>query len=81
MTSHVQLADNLAALKKMDSDSIPLIYIDPPFNTGKTRVRTHLLNERSEDGNRTGFGGRRYRTTELHRTSYNDDFAHYLAFL
>jgi site-specific DNA-methyltransferase (adenine-specific) len=81
MKSRVQLADNLAALAEIESNSVPLIYIDPPFNTGKTRVRTRISSDRADDGDRTGFGGRRYRTTEISRTSYGDDFEHYLAFL
>ncbi len=81
MKSRVQLADNLAALAEIPDNSMPLIYIDPPFNTGKTRVRTRLSNVRADDGDRTGFGGRRYSSVELGRTSYEDDFEHYLAFL
>jgi len=29
--------DNLEALRRMESASVALIYIDPPFNTGRRR--------------------------------------------
>lgn len=77
----IQLADNLDALAAINSESIPLVYIDPPFNTGKTRIRTRLANHRDDAGDRFGFGGRRYRTTVLGHASYDDAFDEYLAFL
>ena len=30
----VVLADNLEVMRSLESESIDLIYIDPPFNTG-----------------------------------------------
>lgn len=81
MIDRVELADNLDALAAISDASVPLIYIDPPFNTGKTRLRRRASMEQAEDGDRVGFGGRRYRTTLLGRASYNDDFEDYLAFL
>jgi len=39
--------------------------IDPPFNTGKTQARTQIQTVQSENGNRTGFGGRRYETVKV----------------
>jgi len=77
----IELGENLAVLAGMVSGSIPLIYIDPPFNTGKPRRRTTTRTTPDLNGNRTGFGGRRYRTTHLGTTSYADAFDDYLAFL
>ncbi len=54
--------DNLAVLADIADASVPLIYIDPPFNTGTTQVRERLTTTRDEDGDRTGFLGQRYRT-------------------
>ncbi len=42
-----------------------LIYIDPPFNTGTTQQRPRLRTIRDPNGDRTGFGGHRYRTEKL----------------
>ena len=38
--SSVVLADNLEVLRTLPGESIQLIYIDPPFNTGR---RQHCL--------------------------------------
>jgi site-specific DNA-methyltransferase (adenine-specific) len=81
VTSLVQFGDNLELLRAIPDGSVPLIYIDPPFNTGQARVQHRRRMERAEDGDRTGFGGERYRTTILGRAAYDDAFADYLAFL
>ena len=73
--------DNLIFLKRMESESIPLIYIDPPFNTGKTQTRKRLKTSRDADGDRTGFGGHRYKTTVTNESGYADTFDDYLEFL
>ena len=77
----IVLADNLQVLRALEPGSIDLIYIDPPFNTGRTQTRVALRTERDEAGDRTGFQGQRYRTTTLGATSYADSFDDYLAFL
>lgn len=80
----VHLSDNLPVLQATPSESVDLIYADPPFNTGKTQSRTWLRTERvseGEAGDRTGFGGRRYRTVCLGSMGYLDQFDDYLAFL
>lgn len=79
--SIIEHADNLTALRAMPDGSAPLIYIDPPFNTGQRQTRTSTRVDRSGDGDRTGFGGNRYRTTVLGRATYDDAFADYLGFL
>ena len=73
--------DNLKVLRTLASRSIALIYIDPPFNTGKAQTRVALRTERDAAGDRTGFQGRRYRTTTVGATGYADSFDDYLAFL
>jgi site-specific DNA-methyltransferase (adenine-specific) len=65
----------------MPDEWVDLIYIDPPFNTGKVQSRTRLRTERDPDGDRTGFQGARYRTTVLGQQSFPDLFDDYLAFL
>ncbi len=58
-----------------------LIYVDPPFNTGRAQARRTVRTVRDEDGDRTGFQGRRYRTTEVSRLSYLDVHDDYLGML
>jgi site-specific DNA-methyltransferase (adenine-specific) len=73
--------DNLPFLRALPDDSIPLIYIDPPFNTGRPQRRKELKTRLSEAGDRIGFKGRRYETIQLAVRSFADDFEDFLAFL
>ncbi len=77
----VVFADNLDVLRSIASGSVDLIYIDPPFNTGKVQKRTQLRTIRSEEGDRVGFQGRRYRSIPLKTRGFNDAYDDYLAFL
>ena len=78
----VILADNLEALATVPDESAALVYIDPPFNTGRTQSRKTLRTTRDEvGGDRTGFQGKRYRTVELGTSGYSDAFDDYLGFL
>ena len=65
----------------MTDDTVDLIYIDPPFNTGKSQKRTQIRTQRSETGDRTGFSGRRYQTVKIGSREYQDIFDDYLEFL
>jgi site-specific DNA-methyltransferase (adenine-specific) len=80
-TARIYLGDNLPILKEMPAGSVDLVYIDPPFNTGKAQQRTQLKTVRSETGDRTGFQGRRYESVALGSRSFADAFDNYLAFL
>lgn len=73
--------DNLTFLKTLPAESFRLIYIDPPFNTGKTQTRQTMKNVRSEAGNRVGFKGQTYTTVKGIAFGYNDTFAEYWEFL
>jgi site-specific DNA-methyltransferase (adenine-specific) len=79
--NYIYQGDNLSILPTLADGVADLIYIDPPFNTGKRQARSRLRTERAGDGDRTGFGGRRYRTVRLGEQSYADVFDDYLAFL
>lgn len=79
-TNEVINGENLAALKSMPAESFQLIYIDPPFNTGRPQVRTNRSSVSSETGN-LGFQGKRYEQVVKSVLSYDDDFADYWAFL
>ena len=74
-------SDNLPVLRDLEDGSVQMVYADPPFNTGRTQERRTTVSVASAEGNRTGFGGRRYATTLLERSSYRDSFDDYLAFL
>ncbi len=76
-------ADNMEILPKLAAASFRMIYIDPPFNTGRTQSRRRIRTERvSGGGDRTGYKGARYKTTVLGEQSYEDTFGdEYLAFL
>ena len=80
-TLNIHHAENLTLLTRWPDASFELVYIDPPFNTGRDQSRRRLKTVRDDDGDRTGFGGRRYRTEEIGRQAFADAFDDYLAFL
>ena len=73
--------DNLRALAALPDESFRLIYLDPPFNTGRTQTRQAITTKRSPEGSRTGFQGRSYETIKGTLTQYDDTFADYWEFL
>jgi site-specific DNA-methyltransferase (adenine-specific) len=77
----IVLGDNLPVLRELADASVELVYADPPFNTGRTQTRRTLATVADVDGDRTGFGGRRYASRLLERSSYRDAFDDYLGFL
>ena len=77
----IHLGDNLEVLSGFEDGAFDLIYIDPPFNTGKAQTRTRLRTIRDDKGDRTGFQGRRYRTVRLGTSSWNDTFDDFMAFI
>ena len=78
---HIHLADSLDVLRGLPDGSVQLVYIDPPFNTGRARHYTRIRTASDEQGDRIGFQEKRYRTTVVARASYDDAFDDYLAFL
>jgi site-specific DNA-methyltransferase (adenine-specific) len=73
--------DNLELMRAQPDGIATLIYADPPFNTGRRQTRRSLQTTPDENGDRTGFGGRRYATLEVGRIAYEDHYDHYLEFL
>jgi adenine specific DNA methylase Mod len=73
--------ENLAALERLPVGFFDLIYMDPPFNTGRAQTRRTLSFLADPRGNHVGFKGRRYRSSTLQSLSFEDAFADYLAFL
>lgn len=81
MQNTIYFGDNITILQSLPSESIDLIYIDPPFNTGKSQSRTQIKTIADLDGDRVGFLGRSYRTIEVGQKAYHDQFDDYLGFL
>ena len=80
-TDLILLGDNLELLPTLADESFQLVYVDPPFNTGREQRRRTLKTVPDSDGDRVGFQGRRYSTHLLAESSYRDSFDDYLAFL
>jgi site-specific DNA-methyltransferase (adenine-specific) len=80
--NRIVLADNLPYLRTLPDGLANLIYVDPPFNTGKRQERKSVRTILDDEcGDRVGFKGRRYRTIELGRSGYADAFDDFLEFL
>ena len=78
--NQVYLSDNLPVLRQLPTESFQLIYIDPPFNTGREQERTTATSRPSDTGS-VGFAGKRYEQIVQSALSYDDSFADYWEFL
>ena len=81
MPNQIYFGDNLTILQKLPSESIDLIYIDPPFNTGHAQSRKTMKTVADENGDRIGFQGRAYKTIHLGEKAYQDQFDDFIGFL
>ncbi len=79
----VHFGDNLEVLRGLGSGSARLVYIDPPFNTGKRQAHRRTRKVRDAGGEHLGFHGARYRTEVVTEMSFADAFAgdEFLSFL
>ena len=77
----IVLGDNLAVTARLPDGAFRLIYLDPPFNTGRTQKRQTITTVRNADGARTGFGGKSYDTVKGALSRYDDRFEDYWGFL
>jgi len=66
--------DNLVLLEKIAKNSVALVYIDPPFNTGKQMKYLAKKMVASAEGNIVGYGGKKYQARTKSQHSYNDNF-------
>lgn len=73
--------DNLELLETLPRGFARLIYIDPPFNTGRKQSRDRMRVRASSEGGRVGFAGRRYAVKRLQGPEYDDAFDDYVSFL
>lgn len=80
-TLDIHFGDNLPIIGGFESASFDLIYIDPPFNTGREQSRKRIKTVRDDEGDRRGFKGHTYRTVELGVKAFADNFDDFLAFL
>lgn len=83
MTNRVVHGECLDVLRSIPDASVDLIYVDPPFNTGRVQRRDRVRTVADDAaGDRTGFAGRRYRTERVGVDSgFVDTFDDYLGFL
>lgn len=87
------LGDNLSVLRGLPRAFARLVYIDPPFNTGRVQKRDRIRVSRLSDteaapddtasktAQRTGFGGRRFAVKRVRSSAYADSFDDYAEFL
>ena len=83
-------ADNLAVLPSLPDGAFTLVYLDPPFNTGRPQARQSTRHVRvtgsdaaapEASGTITGFAGKRYERIRGDLLRYDDRFEDYWGFL
>jgi len=78
----IYFGDNLDILRRhVRNGAVNLIYVDPPFNTGKSQSHTRIKTVRSISGDRVGFQGQRYETVKMGSRAFPDAFDDYPSFL
>jgi site-specific DNA-methyltransferase (adenine-specific) len=79
----VVLGDNLDVIRSLPDANFQLIYLDPPFNTGRVQALRSIRTVRTDAGagDRRGFGGQSYETVKGELSRYDDRFDDYWAFL
>lgn len=81
MTNTIIHGDCLEVLRLLPENHFRLAYIDPPFNTLRTQRRQRIRTVADEEGDRTGFGGKTYRTEHLSSAFYEDNREDYIPWL
>ncbi len=71
----------LARLAQLEPGFARLVYVDPPFNTGRVQRRDRMKVRRDADGERGGFGGARYAVEHVASPSYADTQSDYVGWL
>ncbi len=76
------LGDNAEILPNLPDQFARLVYVDPPFNTGREQKRDRIrVKQAVGEGARGGFGGRRYDVEKVESSSYADEFDDFERFL
>ncbi len=73
--------DNLAIVADLPDSSFTMVYLDPPFNTGRIQTRQSTTSVRSAVGTVRGFKGQQYERIRGDLMSYDDAFEDYWSFL
>lgn len=79
--NRVILGDNLDVTAGLPDASFTLVYLDPPFNTGRSQTRTSTTSVRNPEGSIRGFKGQQYERIRGDLMSYDDRFEDYWSFL
>jgi site-specific DNA-methyltransferase (adenine-specific) len=79
--NRVIAGDNLEAVAGLPDAAFTLIYLDPPFNTGRSQARRSSTAVRSASGSVVGFKGQRYERIRGELMQYDDRFEDYWGFL
>jgi site-specific DNA-methyltransferase (adenine-specific) len=74
-------ADNLTVLPSLPDAAFTLVYLDPPFNTGREQTRQSTTSVRTVGGSITGFKGQTYERIKGDLLRYDDRFENYWEFL
>ncbi len=74
-------AENGEVLPELPSNFFQMVYLDPPFNTGRKQTRISTKVTRSEEGGQIGFKGQSYKSVRESALSYDDEFENYWLFL
>lgn len=77
MAGTVWFGDNIEILRQMPDESVQLIYVDPPFNTGNVQRLRSLESVEAPEGV-SGFGGRKYVHRVVSDYAYKDAFSDYI---
>lgn len=73
--------DNLAVIAGLPDGAFTVVYLDPPFNTGRVQARQGTTSVRSASGSIRGFKGQLYERIRGDLMSYDDSFDDYWTFL
>ena len=79
--SRVIQGDNLAVVADLPGGAFTVVYLDPPFNTGRSQARQATTSVRSATGTIKGFKGQQYERIRGDLMSYDDRFEDYWSFL
>jgi len=58
-----------------------LVYIDPPFNTGRIQKRDRFKATAHAEGGRIGFGGKTYNIEKIESPQYQDSFDDFILYI
>jgi site-specific DNA-methyltransferase (adenine-specific) len=77
----VILGENLDVVAALPDGAFTVVYLDPPFNTGRAQARQSTTSVRSASGPIKGFKGQQYERIRGDLMSYDDQFEDYWTFL